>query len=315
MTDRSEMTAALEAVLFVSGEPVSRNRLTEMFGPEETEEAAAALAEIEERFCSPNGDGASSRGVILEEVAGGLRFITRPDLDEWLRLFFEASRGRGLSMGALETLAIVAYRQPVTAPEIQELRGVSPAGVLKTLLERRLVRISGRKEVVGKPFLYATTQDFLVHFGLKSLKDLPPLEEFEEALAGEGLGELLGGTDFEEEALREAAAVEEKLEEKAEKKEREEEEVEREEREQLEAEAGGSPPMGDPEGDEPPVGDDPPTEAPVPEPPPDEPRPPRREPPTEEPPMEEPPAEEPAAGMDESDAAGAVEPREGEEGG
>ena len=83
-------------------------------------------------------------------------------------------------MAALETLAIVAYRQPITGPEIQELRGVSPAGVLKTLLERRLVRITGRKEVVGKPFLYGTTREFLVHFGLNSLRDLPPLEEFEE---------------------------------------------------------------------------------------------------------------------------------------
>ena len=83
-------------------------------------------------------------------------------------------------MAALETLAIIAYRQPITGPEIQELRGVNPSGVLKTLLERRLIRIAGRKEVVGKPFLYGTTREFLVHFGLNSLKDLPPLEEFEE---------------------------------------------------------------------------------------------------------------------------------------
>ena len=91
-------------------------------------------------------------------------------------------------MAALETLAIIAYRQPITGPEIQELRSVSPAGVLKTLLERRLVRIAGRKEIVGKPFVYCTTREFLVHFGLKSLRDLPPLEEFEETF-GESAGE------------------------------------------------------------------------------------------------------------------------------
>ncbi len=103
-----------------------------------------------------------------------------PEVVGWLRRFFDVSGGNKLSMAALETLAIIAYRQPMTGPEIQELRGVSAAGVLKTLLERRLVRIVGRKEVVGKPFLYGTTREFLVHFGLNSLKDLPPLEEFEE---------------------------------------------------------------------------------------------------------------------------------------
>jgi len=209
MTERNEMIAAIEAVLFVSPEPVSRRRLLDLFAEEEKEEAQAAVEAVEERHGSTANAMEGSRGIVLEEVAGGLRLITRPDLNEWLRCFFESGRSRKLSVGALETLAIVAYRQPVTGPEIQELRSVNPSGVLKTLLERRMVRISGRKEVVGKPFLYATTQDFLVHFGLRSLKDLPPLEEFEEALAGEGLGELLGGTDHEEQVLQEAAAVEE----------------------------------------------------------------------------------------------------------
>ena len=121
----------------------------------------------------------------------------------WLRRFFDVSSGTKLSMAALETLAIIAYRQPITGPEIQELRGVSPAGVVKTLLERRMVRITGRKEVVGKPFLDGTTREFLVHFGLNSLKDLPPLEEFEEtfgsgdASAVAGLAELAGALPAE----------------------------------------------------------------------------------------------------------------------
>lgn len=179
-TDRAEMEAVLEAILFVASEPVSRGRLMELFAEGEREEAAEALETVLARY------GAEpARGVMGEEVAGGLRLVTRPELHGWLRRFFEISGRQRLSMAALETLAIVAYRQPITSPEVQELRGVNPSGVLKTLLERRLVRISGRKPVVGKPFLYATTREFLMHFGLGALSDLPPLEEFEEILGGQ----------------------------------------------------------------------------------------------------------------------------------
>lgn len=192
MTDRSEMEAVIESVLFVSSEPVPRARLVELFDEEEREEATAALEAVLARYAGEDG-----RGVMAEEVAGGVRIATRPEMATWLRRFFDVSSGTKLSMAALETLAIVAYRQPITGPEIQELRSVSPSGVLKTLLERRLVRIAGRKEVVGKPFLYATTREFLVHFGLNSLRDLPPLEDFEEAFGGgheaaSALGELIG---------------------------------------------------------------------------------------------------------------------------
>jgi len=211
VTDRVEMEAALEAILFVSGEPVGRERLVGMFADEGDEagraEAEAALEAVIARYAEPG------RGVMIDEVGGGVRLVTRPELHDWLRRFFESSGSSKLSMAALETLAIVAYRQPVTAPEIQELRGVNPSGVLKTLLERHLIRIAGRKDVVGKPFLYTTTREFLVHFGLKSLKDLPPLEEFEEtfgdaAAAGGGDGPA-GGTDRDEQFYREAAALEE----------------------------------------------------------------------------------------------------------
>lgn len=196
------MEAAIEAVLFVSGEPVSRDRLTGLFDEAEREAAEEALQAVLDRYA---GDG---RGVMVDEAAGGVRLVTRPELNDWLRRFFESGGGSKLSMAALETLAIIAYRQPVTAPEIQELRSVNPSGVIKTLLERRLVRIAGRKEVVGKPFLYCTTREFLVHFGLKSLKDLPPLEEFEEAFdEGGGTG---GAPDREEEFYREVAALEER---------------------------------------------------------------------------------------------------------
>ncbi len=231
MTPRSEMEAALEAILFVSSEPIPRERLFELFAEKEREEAQAALETVLARYqaegaAAGNGSGEAAavadpeegRGVMVDEVAGGVRLVTRPELGGWLRRFFEVRGSGKLSMAALETLAIVAYRQPVTSPEIQELRGVSASGVLKTLLERRLIRIAGRKEVVGNPFLYRTTKEFLVHFGLGRLKELPPLEEFEETfgLAAEdiGLDSVVsagggdGAVDSEEEFLKEAAALE-----------------------------------------------------------------------------------------------------------
>lgn len=225
MTERSEMEAALEAILFVSSAPVPRAKLLELFDEGEREQAAEALEAVLARYA---GD---SRGVMVEDVGGGVRLATRPEMGGWLRRFFEVSGGTKLTMASLETMAIVAYRQPVTGPEIQELRGVNSAGVLKTLLERRLIRITGRKEVVGKPFLYGTTKEFLVHFGLNSLKDLPPLEEFEETFgsgdagAVAGLSEMAGlaqaageeapaaAEDQEERFLREVAELEEQEEE------------------------------------------------------------------------------------------------------
>jgi segregation and condensation protein B len=218
MTERSDMEAALEAVLFVSSEPVSRTRLLEMFDEEERPQAAAALDAVLARYAMDDG-----RGVMAEEVAGGVRLVTRPEVSGWLRRFFDVAGSSKLSMAALETLAIIAYRQPITGPEIQELRGVNPAGVIKTLLERRLVRIVGRKEVVGKPFLYGTTREFLVHFGLNHLRDLPPLAEFEETF-GDEAGAVLSpaalaavapapvtgdAEDREERILREVAEIEE----------------------------------------------------------------------------------------------------------
>ena len=180
---RPELEAAVEAILFVAGEPLSRDEILSAFEEDEQEAACRALEAVLARYGEREGGG-----VVAEAVAGGIRLATRPELHGYLQKFFESDdRGR-LSMAALETLAIVAYRQPVTAPEIQELRGVGSSGVLKTLLERRLIRIAGRKQVVGKPFLYATTREFLMQFGLPALEDLPPLEDFEETLASEGMG-------------------------------------------------------------------------------------------------------------------------------
>ncbi|MCP4656791.1 MAG: SMC-Scp complex subunit ScpB, partial [bacterium] len=158
MTDRQDMEAVIEAVLFVAQGPVAPDKLLEVFDEREREAAAEALESVVERY-----QERPDKGVKLDEVAGGIRLVTRPDLHGYLRRFFEVTGRSKMTMAALETLAIIAYRQPMTSPEIQELRNVNPAGVLKKLLERRLIRIAGRKEVVGKPFLYSTTREFLQH--------------------------------------------------------------------------------------------------------------------------------------------------------
>ncbi len=205
MTERQDMEAVLEAILFVATEPVSPDKMLEVFAERERVVAAAALETVLERYQEQSG-----HGVLIDRAAGGLRLVSRPDLHGYLRRFFEVSGSNKLSMAGLETLAIIAYRQPITAPEIQELRGVNSSGVLKTLLERRLIRISGRKEVVGKPFLYATTREFLLHFGLAGLKELPPLDEFEELFGAElESGEMENSaTDHEEEVRRQMDELE-----------------------------------------------------------------------------------------------------------
>lgn len=183
MTESAEMQAALEAILFMAREPLAREKLLEVFEPEEREEAGTALEALLRRYGQ-----APERGILAERVAGGIRLVTRPDLAPYLRRALEVAGRSRLSMAALETLAIVAYRQPVTAPEIQELRGVNSKSALSTLLDHRLIRLAGRRPVVGQPFLYRTTNEFLAQFGLDRLEDLPPLAEFEEALGIE-LGE------------------------------------------------------------------------------------------------------------------------------
>ena len=191
MTERAELEAAIEAMLFVASEPLPRAKLLEVFGKREQAPAAEALDSVLRRY-----EAAPERGVVAESVAGGVRLVTRPELNGYLRTLFEVTGRSKLSMAALETLAIVAYRQPITAPEVQELRGVNSKGVLTTLLEHRLVRLAGRKEVVGKPFMYRTTREFLAHFGLNGVKELPPLEEFEEMLGAElGVDLDLGSPD------------------------------------------------------------------------------------------------------------------------
>ena len=162
----------VEALLFASGKPVSAESLAEA-SELALPEVEAALAEIGRR-CDAEG-----RGVRLDHVAGGWRFVARNEHDVPIRRLLGMDGRTKLSMASLETLAIVAYRQPITAPEIAELRGVNSASSLRTLLDRRLITTAGRKPVVGTPFLYKTTKEFLVHFGLSELGELPKPEELE----------------------------------------------------------------------------------------------------------------------------------------
>lgn len=187
----NELRSAIEAVLFAASEPVAVDDLVALF-PEEGKDAVAEQLDDIRKFYDGSG-----RGFTVEIAAGGFRFATRPENDPFLRRFFSKQKEGRLSVAALETLAIVAYRQPITAPEISEIRGVNSSGVIRTLLERRMVRISGRKNVVGSPFLYRTTRDFLTHFGLSSIQELPRLEEFADIL-GENIGEELLGTGLDE---------------------------------------------------------------------------------------------------------------------
>ena len=124
-------------------------------------------------------------GLQLVEVAGGYQIVTKPELHEWVRRLFHERTTQKLSVASLETLAVIAYKQPVTAPEISEIRGVNAVGVLGTLVERRLVKVVGRKQVVGRPFLYGTTREFLERFGLNDLADLPKVEDMSELLGFE----------------------------------------------------------------------------------------------------------------------------------
>jgi segregation and condensation protein B len=169
----------IEAIIFASPEPVTRKTLYKMLEEEPREDVDAALAAV-------RGDYERSGGLQLIEIAGGYQIVTRPEYHEWVRKLFHERTTSKLSVQALETLAVIAYKQPVTAAEIAEIRGVtSSGGVLSTLADRRLIKTVGRKQVVGRPFMYATTREFLERFGLNDLSDLPKVEEMSDALGFE----------------------------------------------------------------------------------------------------------------------------------
>ncbi len=172
----AELKSILEALIFASPDPLTPKAMFKLLDAEPKEDVEAALAALKQEYEDRPG------GLQLVEVAGGFQIVTRSDLHEWVRRLFHERTTQKLTVQALETLAVIAYREPITAAEITEVRGVNTSGVLNTLLERHLIKIVGRKQVVGRPFMYATTKEFLIRFGLNDLADLPKVEDMAEAL-------------------------------------------------------------------------------------------------------------------------------------
>jgi segregation and condensation protein B len=172
--DRDHVKAIVEALIYVTDEPLTGQQIAGALG-RTLDQIRPVLEELAAEYARPD------RGLSIREVAGGYKLTTKPEHHEEIRQFVKNLKPPlKLSLAALETLAVVAYKQPITAPEIMDIRGVQGAGVLKTLLDRKLIATAGRKNVIGKPILYKTTKDFLVQFGLKDLAELPTLKEFEE---------------------------------------------------------------------------------------------------------------------------------------
>ncbi len=206
-----QLKSAIEALVFISGNPLSLDRLKDIF-----EEATSEQIEAQVRLLQLEYIDRGS-GLMLAEVAGGYQLATRPEHFGWIRKFKTAKTTTRLSKPALETLAIVAYKQPITRSEVEAIRGVNIGGIMRNLMERRLVKILGKKDVPGKPMMYGTTQEFLQYFGLKDLSALPTLKEFQELEAGEEVMEeapLVEGEDSDT-SSSEDTALEETLSPKA----------------------------------------------------------------------------------------------------
>ena len=174
--EMAELMAIIEALVFVSDEPLTVKAIAEVLG-EERGWIEVAVQELAKEFNERQG------GLMLREVAGGWQIATRPEHHEHVRAFLKSRPSAKLSLPALETLAVIAYKQPITIPEILEIRGVQSSSAIKTLLDKRLIVAKGRKETVGRPMMYGTSKEFLMQFGLRDLSELPSIEDFED-LAG-----------------------------------------------------------------------------------------------------------------------------------
>jgi segregation and condensation protein B len=175
--NEAERIAILEALIFVSEEPLSTKIMADVLR-EDRDVVAAAIAGLAKEFNGRNG------GLQLREVAGGWQFATRPEYHEHVRKFLKSRPSAKLSIASLETLAVIAYKQPVTVPEILEIRGVQSPSSIKTLLDKKLIVAKGRKETVGRPMMYGTSKEFLLQFGLKDLSELPSMEDFQDLASG-----------------------------------------------------------------------------------------------------------------------------------
>ena len=180
----SNLSALLEAIVYLAKEPVGIEAIHKALPDVDRNELQQRLIELMDEYRAPH------RGIEIREVADGYRFSTKPEHHEILKQFIKSQiPPTRLSLAALETLAVIAYKQPVTIPEIQDIRGVHASGVIKTLLDKKFIATAGRKEVLGRPILYKTTKEFLMHFGLKELSELPSMEEFEELIKNQAAAE------------------------------------------------------------------------------------------------------------------------------
>jgi segregation and condensation protein B len=171
----TELKPIIEALIYVAEEPITETTLLTLLGREHKDNIRAVVTSLIEQYQN------SEHGIEIKEIANGYKIATKAEHHEWVRKYLRhQTPPTKLSLAALETLAVVAYKQPVTVPEIQEVRGVNAVGVLKTLIDKGLITPAGRKNVIGRPILYKTTKEFLVQFGLKNLDELPSLDEFEE---------------------------------------------------------------------------------------------------------------------------------------
>ena len=174
LSDMRALKGILEALLFVTAEPIPVTRFLALLGAVTKQDVDQALASLAQDYEQ------EGRGLQLAEVAGGYRIVTKAEFAPWLKRLEKVKSPSKLSRSALESLAIIAYKQPIVRAEVEQIRGVETSGVIRTLLERKLVRIVGRKEEPGRPIMYGTTKFFLEHFGLRDLSQLPPLREFKE---------------------------------------------------------------------------------------------------------------------------------------
>lgn len=175
-----ELTNQILAILFVAKDPLTLAELQEVYPDTPLEELKKTLDSLMSSFNSLQG------AVEIRQIGGGYRMTTRPEHHEDIRTYLQTKPSAKLSLAALETLAVIAYKQPVTLPDIMEIRGVNSASTIRTLLEKKLIETRGRKKVVGRPIMYGTSKEFSIHFGLKDLSELPTLEELEELLSQSG---------------------------------------------------------------------------------------------------------------------------------
>ncbi|HEV8482987.1 MAG TPA: SMC-Scp complex subunit ScpB [Blastocatellia bacterium] len=171
-----ELKPIIESLVFVSEDPITLKQIASILEGESVNDIEQACGELMEEFNSRGG------GLEMRVLASGYRVTTRPEFSEYVRRYLKSQPSARLSIAALETLAVIAYRQPVTIPEILEIRGVTSTSAIKTLLDRRLIVAKGHKEVVGRPMLYGTSKEFLIQFGLSDLTELPNLEDFEDLM-------------------------------------------------------------------------------------------------------------------------------------